>query len=101
MRGQRDAGLGKRCALGSRRRRWRCRVDDTGFVANAGMRFKVQPKIELEGDLKYTSNDLLVDDGIGIQAAARFYLNDQFSIAPGLAMDTEFDGLFVGVRYDL
>lgn len=75
--------------------------DDTGFIANAGLRFKVQPKIELEGDLKYSSNDMLVDDGLGVQAAARFYLNDQFSIAPGLAMDTEFDGLFVGVRYDL
>lgn len=76
-------------------------TDDTGFIANAGLRFKVQPKIELEGDLKYSSNDLLDDDGLGIQAAARFYLNNQFSIAPGIAMDTEFDGLFVGVRYDM
>lgn len=75
--------------------------DDTGFIANAGLRFKVQPKIELEGDIKYSSNDIMLDDGIGIQVAGRFYLNNQFSIAPGLAMDTEFDGLFVGVRYDL
>lgn len=77
-------------------------VDDTGFIANAGLRFKVQPKIELEGDLKLSDNDLLEDDGgLGAQVAARFYLNNQFSIAPGLAVDTEFDGLFVGVRYDL
>lgn len=76
-------------------------IDDTGFIANAGLRFQVQPKIQLEGDLKYSSNDVLDDDGFGAQVAGRFYLNNQFSIAPGLAMDTEFDGLFVGVRYDM
>ncbi|HEX4869541.1 MAG TPA: hypothetical protein VFV15_02295 [Moraxellaceae bacterium] len=76
-------------------------LDDTGFIANAGLRFQVQPKIQLEGDLKYSSNDLLDDDGFGAQVAGRFYLDNRFSIAPGLAMDTEFDGLFVGLRYDL
>lgn len=76
-------------------------ADDTGFIANAGMRFKVQPNIQLEGDLKLSSNDMLADDGLGAQVAARFYINDQFSIAPGLAVDTELDGIFVGLRYDL
>lgn len=75
--------------------------DDTGLIANAGLRFQVQPKIQLEGDLKFTSNDMLVDDGIGAQVAARFYLDQNFSIAPGLAVDTELDGIFVGLRYDL
>lgn len=76
-------------------------ADDTGFIANAGLRFKVQPNLQLEGDLKLSSNDMLADDGLGAQVAARFYVNDQFSIAPGLAVDTELDGIFVGLRYDM
>lgn len=76
-------------------------ADDTGLIANAGLRFQVQPKIQLEGDLKFSSNDMLVDDGIGLQVAARFYLDQNFSIAPGVAIDTELDGIFVGLRYDL
>lgn len=75
--------------------------DDTGFIVNAGLRFQVQPKLQLEGDVKYLSNDLMDDDGLGLEAGVRYYLNPQLSIAGGLAVDTEFDGLVLGVRYDL
>lgn len=74
--------------------------DDTGFVANAGLRFQVQPRLQLEGDVKYLSNDL-IDDGLGLQGAVRYYLDPKLSIAGGLAIDTELDGLFASVRYDL
>lgn len=74
--------------------------DDTGFIANAGLRFQVQPKLQLEGDIKLSSNDL-IDDGLGIEGAVRYYLDPRFSVAGGLAMDTELDGLFVSLRYDM
>lgn len=78
---------------------WWREVDDTGLVASAGLRFQVQPKLQLEGDLKLTSNDL-IDDGIGAQAALRYYLTPKVSVAGGLAIDTELDGLFVSLRGD-
>lgn len=74
--------------------------DDTGLIANAGLRFRVQPKVELEGDLKLSSNDM-IDDGLGAQAAVRFYIDPRFSVAGGLAIDTELDGLFVSLRYEM
>ena len=72
---------------------------DTGLIASAGLRFRVQPKLELEGDLKLSSNDL-IDDGFGAQAALRYYLAPKVSVAGGLAIDTELDGLFVSLRGD-
>lgn len=74
-------------------------ADDTGLIASAGLRFRVQPKLELEGDLKLSSNDL-IDDGLGAQAAVRYYLAPKVSVAGGLAIDTELDGLFVSLRGD-
>lgn len=73
---------------------------DTGLVANAGLRFRVQPKIELEGDLKLVSSDM-IDDGLGADVGARFYVDPHLSFAGGLAVDTELDGLYLGVRYDM
>lgn len=75
--------------------------DDTGLIANAGLRFRVQPNVELEGDLKLSSNDALTDDGLGAQAAVRFHIDPRFSVAGGLAIDTELDGLFVSLRYEM
>lgn len=75
-------------------------ADDTGFIANVGLRFQVQPKLQLEGDLKLSSNDL-IDDGFGLEGAVRYYLNPKFSVAGGLAIDTELDGLFASLRYDM
>lgn len=79
----------------------RGRFDDseTGLIASAGLRFQVQPKLQLEGDLKLSSNDL-IDDGLGLQAAVRYYLAPKVSVAGGLAIDTELDGLFVSLRGD-
>lgn len=73
---------------------------DTGLVANAGLRFRVQPKIDLEGDLKLVSSDM-IDDGLGADLGARFYVDQHLSFAAGLAVDTELDGLYLSARYDL
>lgn len=75
--------------------------DDVGLVANGGLRFLVNPKFQLEGDIKLFMNDALADDGLGLQGAARYYFDPKFSVAGGLAVDTELDGLFVSLRYDL
>jgi hypothetical protein len=79
---------------------FKAKGDDTGFIANAGLRFQVQPKLQLEGDLKLSSNDM-IDDGLGAEGAVRYYFDPKLSVAGGLAVDTELDGLFVSVRYDL
>lgn len=79
---------------------YKIKADDTGFIANAGLRFQVQPKLQLEGDVKLSSNDV-IDDGVGAEGAVRYYFDKQFSVAGGLAIDTELDGLFVSLRYDL
>lgn len=73
--------------------------DEIGFVANGGVRFRVNPKFQLEGDIKLVQNDA-VDDGLGLQGAARYYIDPKLSVAGGLAIDTELDGLFVSLRYD-
>lgn len=73
---------------------------DTGLIANAGLRFRVAPKIDLEGSLKLSSNDM-IDDGLGAEVGGRFYLDQHLSFGVGLAVDTELDGLYAGVRYDM
>ena len=73
---------------------------DTGLIANAGLRFRVQPRIDLEGDLKLSTNDL-IDDGLGADLGARFHVDPHLSFAAGLAVDTELDGLYLSARYDL
>lgn len=75
-------------------------ADDTGLVANGGLRYQVNPKFQLEGDIKLFQNDAW-DDGLGLQGAARYYFDPKLSVAGGLAIDTELDGLFVSLRYDL
>lgn len=79
---------------------WGAKDSDTGLVANAGLRFRVQPKIDLEGNLKLVSNDM-IDDGLGADLGARFYVDPRLSLSAGLAVDTEFDGIVLGARYDL
>lgn len=75
--------------------------DDIGLFANVGLRFQVQPRFQLEGDIVLTSNDMLQDDGLGLQAAGRYYIDQRLSVAGGLAVDSLLDGLFISVRYDL
>lgn len=76
-------------------------ADDIGLVANGGVRFLVTPKFQLEADVKHFKNDALLDDGLGLQGAARYYFDPRLSVAGGLAIDTELDGLFASLRYDL
>ncbi len=74
--------------------------DDLGAIARAGLRFMPVDKLELEGSLALSSNDFLVDDGIGLSASARYYIDPRFSAALGYSADTELDGFFLNARYD-
>jgi hypothetical protein len=77
-------------------------ADDIGFVGNVGLRFQVQPNLQLEGDAKLiVIDEAVAEDGFGVQGAARFFFSPQLSVAGGLAIDTELDGLFVSLRYDM
>lgn len=74
--------------------------DDLGAIARAGVRFLPVPRLELEGSLALSSNDFLVNDGIGISASARYYFQPQLSAALGVSSDTELDGVYANVRYN-
>jgi hypothetical protein len=74
--------------------------DDLGAIARAGVRFLPVPKLELEGSLALSSNDFLVNDGIGISASARYFFQPALSAAIGVSSNTELDGLYANVRYN-
>ncbi len=74
--------------------------DDLGAIARVGVRVMPVDKLELEGSLALSSNDFLVDDGIGISASARYYFQPQLSGAIGVSSDTELDGVFLSARYN-
>lgn len=72
--------------------------DDLGAILRAGVRYMPAEKIELEGSLAASSNDL-IDDGLGVSVSGRYHFTPQFSGAVGLHSDAELDGVSVSVRY--
>lgn len=74
--------------------------DDLGAILRAGVRFMPVDKVELEGVLAVSSNDTLIDDGVGLDAYGRYYFTSEFSGALGLHSDTELDGVSLSVRYN-
>lgn len=74
--------------------------DDLGGIARVGVRVMPVDKLELEGSVALSSNDFLVDDGIGVSASARYYIDPRISAAIGYSADTELDGFFLNARYD-
>lgn len=75
--------------------------DDLGAIARAGLRFTPVDKLELEGSLALSSNDFLVNDGLGLSASARYHFDPRLSAAIGYSSNTELDGAFINVRYAL
>lgn len=73
---------------------------DLGAILRVGARFTPVDKIELEGSLASSSNDMLVNDGLGVDVSGRYYINNQLSVALGLHSDTELDGVSLGMRYN-
>lgn len=74
--------------------------DDLGAIARAGVRFMPVNKVELEGSLALSTNDFLVDDGIGASVSARYHIDPRVSAAVGYSSHTELDGFFLNARYD-
>lgn len=74
--------------------------DDLGFAGAGGLRYAVQDNFQLEGKLVLTEVDPF-EDGLGISLNGRYYFNQQFSGALGIASDAEFDGIYLNARYDL
>lgn len=73
--------------------------DDLGYIARVGARYLPMDQIELEGSLALSNNDLLVDDGVGFSASARYRFSPMLSAGVGYSKDTELDGAFLNVRY--
>lgn len=72
---------------------------DLGYVARLGARYLPMNRIELEGAVAYTNNDLVPDDGVGFTADARYQFTPMLSAGVGYSKDTELDGAFLNVRY--
>jgi hypothetical protein len=75
-------------------------IDDMGAILRAGVRFTPADRVELEGVLAVSSNDALIDDGIGLNATARYFFSNVLSGAIGLHSDTELDGVSLSMRYN-
>lgn len=73
---------------------------DIGLAAAGGARYALQDNFQLEGKITLTEVDPF-DDGLGLQFGARFFMDKQLSAAAGIASDTEFDGIYVNLRYQL
>ena len=75
--------------------------DDLGYMTRLGIRYTPVARVELEGSMALSGNDLLIDDGLGFGGSARYQLTPAFSVAVGYTQDTELDGAFFNVRYNL
>lgn len=75
-------------------------ADDTSVILRGGVRHAIDSRVHLEGELSYIAGDLF-DGDLGLRAGGRFYFDKQLSVAVGLTVDTEIDGLYVSLRYDL
>lgn len=73
--------------------------NDVGYITRVGARYEAMSNIDLEGAVAYSSNDLLLDDGVGFSADARYRFTPALSAGIGWAQDTELDGAFLNVRY--
>lgn len=74
--------------------------DDIGGIGRVGVRHMLNPKVELEGSVAVSSNDLLVDDGVGFNVSARYHIDPKLSVAVGYSDETHLDGASVGLRYN-
>ena len=74
--------------------------NDIGFAAAGGIRYQIQDNFHVEGELSTYQLDPF-DDGLGLKIAARYFFDKQISVAGGVASKGDYDGIFVGVRYDL
>lgn len=80
---------------------WGTRSDnDIGIAAGVGLRYAVQDNFQLEGKLTITEVDPY-DDGLGILLGARYFIDRKLSLAGGIGSDAEFDGLWLGIRYQV
>lgn len=77
-------------------------ADDLGVQAVGGIRYAVQDNFHLEGEIGlYEVDPGFTDTGLGVKVDARYYMNKQLSAAAGVASDLDYDGIFVGLRYNL
>lgn len=74
--------------------------NDIGIAAGVGLRFELQDNFQLEGKLTVTEVDPF-DDGLGLMAGARYFMDRNLSAAAGIASDAEFDGIWINLRYQL
>jgi len=75
--------------------------NDLGAIGRVGLRLIPAPRFELEGAVALSSNNLLVNDGLGLDVSGRYFFTPELSGALGYSSNTELDGVFASVRYTL
>lgn len=78
------------------------RVSDTdwGLALSGGIRYVLLDNVQFEGKVLVTDVEPY-DDGIGLSVGGRLLLDRTFSVAAGIASDTEYDGLWLNLRMNL
>lgn len=75
--------------------------NDLGAIGRVGVRLVPAPRVELEGALALSANNLLENDGLGAEISGRYFFTPELSGAVGYSSNTELDGVFASVRYTL
>jgi hypothetical protein len=76
--------------------------DDNGYSVAGGLRVRVLPKVELEGEATYMDLDKANGDERVIDAKARYYLTPHVALQGGAEIDSDFDATWlIGVRGNL
>lgn len=73
---------------------------DWGLALSGGIRYELQDNVHFETKVLVTEVEPY-DDGIGLSVGGRFLLDRTFSVAAGIASDTEYDGLWLNLRMNL
>jgi hypothetical protein len=70
--------------------------DEDGLGLQARVRYRVNNELELEGGIQHFD---VGDSDTSLQAAARYYFQDNFSVGVGLTFAGDADGIGVNVRF--
>lgn len=70
-------------------------ADDDGFGVNAGLRYRLGGKVELQGGVDYVN---LSDSNTALDLGARYYLSEGFAVGGGLVVDNDDTAWNIGIR---
>ncbi|MCK7458420.1 porin [Idiomarina aminovorans] len=76
--------------------------DDTGYAVQVGGVYRLNPAVEFSGLVRHIDNDIFVDSEQEYELAARWYINNEFSLSATYVdgFDSDWrDGYFIGAAW--